>query len=189
MYVLEHIPFKYVTIKPDKEAGSAGHVEPRPSPKSFHPDYETDTRTRLRVEALVRISYAGQVAEQLLTGRRSWNRGSQDDAHNAINVITYLGSQEDTLRAYCDLLLLQTRDKLRLPWNWDKVKAVASALLEKETLSYREVHRIIREVNQAEWGRSLVSLRQRLGKRDKAAQGSLNQQAKANDKQAQEQAP
>ena len=147
MHVLEHIPFRHVTIVPDEE--SSGHVHGNPQPKSFQPEWDNSTRMERRAEALVRIDFAGQVAEQILRGRKSWKQGSQCDLGNAVDMLCYLAGGGDTLDAYLHLLLLETRNILQQPWNWAMVEAVAAALLRRKTLSAREVRRLSKEASKA----------------------------------------
>ena len=140
MHILERVPFQFVTITPDEE--SRGHTLGCPPPRGLQPDCDTGPRVRSRIESLVRIELAGQVAEQILRGRKSWNQGSEHDLGNAVGLLQYLVDVDDndTLDAYCRLLLLQTRNALRE--NWGIVEAVAAALLAEETLSAREVRRL-----------------------------------------------
>ena len=149
MHVLEHIAFKHATIEPDEEAGSSGHVHGSASPKSFQPEWDNSVRTRLRVESLVRVDLAGQVAEQTFRGRRSWKQGSQHDLRHTVDMLCYLSADSEILDACLHLLFLQTRNILRHPWNWAKLEAVASALLKDKTLTAREVRRIMKEADEA----------------------------------------
>jgi hypothetical protein len=153
MDIWERIPFRYATIVPDEEEGTRGHVLRCGSPAGFRPDeHDGSARTRLRIEALVRVHVGGQVAEQILRGRKSWNQGSQSDQWDAVNLLMYLtrnGDGEDVLAARLHLLILETRDILRRPWNWAKVEAVAAALLKDKTLPAREVRRIAKEASEA----------------------------------------
>lgn len=146
MHVLERIAFKYATIVPNEDL--AGRVLGEVDPQSYQPDYDLSPGTIRRLESLIRIEYAGQAAEQILTGRKSWNRGSQGDTHGIADKILRLGEQPDTQTAHLHFLFLQTRDALK--HHWDKVKAVADALLKNQTVTSREVHQVIHDLANAE---------------------------------------
>ncbi len=151
MSVLERLPFRHVTIIPNED--HVGMVEPSDPPKDFRPELETNIRTRLRVEAMIRVRLAGEVAGGIFAGRRSWRlpvtSSSPTDFSLAMDLATCLVEVDDTLSAYLHLLYLQTRDKLRIRWNWIRVEAVAEALLRERNLSSRKVRKIMQDTLQA----------------------------------------
>jgi hypothetical protein len=70
----------------------------------------------------------------------------------AVELLAYRtrnGDGDEVLDTRLHLLILETRDILRRPWNWAGVEAVASALLKDKTVSAREVRRIMKEADEA----------------------------------------
>jgi hypothetical protein len=133
------LPFKYVTINPD--VGSLGHVMHNQAPKWFNPEIETGDRQRLRGERHIMAGFAGQIAEGKYRGRRP-RYGMDSDNDSAVNMAMYFCGTTDTTEAFMHFCFLSSRDLTIKSW-W-AVKAVAKALLERMTLSRKEVKETIR---------------------------------------------
>jgi hypothetical protein len=91
------------------------------------------------------VLFAGREAEKQFTGRRRYNNaGASDDLHKAANFIQRVcgGSAEEQC-AYSEWLLIRTRNLLASDLAKLLVPAVASALLEKTTLSGKEIESAI----------------------------------------------
>ena len=132
-----HFPFKYLTIEPEED--SLGHVKRFPHPKSFHPDYEGDTKTLNRIEKNIIFCYAGSAAEFILTGKLKI--GGESDAQNARDLADhYCGGPEET-EAFLKWMWERTINWVH--FYWDAVEALAQELLKKRRLTSKEAEQII----------------------------------------------
>lgn len=135
----------------------AGHVL-RSEKRTVRHRYHRDLAARGSAERDVMISMAGPVAEGLYLGRYVPPAGVDrkriyDDAKNHHGGWTWGGLDNavdadfDQLRRECHrthLAWLSARTKIHLIAYWPLVDAVATALIEKGTLTGRELRRVIR---------------------------------------------
>ena len=135
--------FHHVTIRPESEEDSLGHIAGHALP-SFRPDLDNSTRARQVAERLIMCSFAGGAAEALHRGRNNW-QGARSDWIAAIDLAGYFCAFGDEIEAYLKWLSIRTRNLVSSPLCWPGVEAVAEALLEREYLSSCQVRRIIRE--------------------------------------------
>jgi len=132
--------FKYVTIVPDEKQGSLGHVQYKPWSKPFRPDIEITLVTSHKMEMEIKESLAGPMAEKMAGGR--WNHpGARSDYDFANDLAMRLYCSEEACSCYMRLSRIIVREALQ--YQWDLVKAVATALLEQERLTWEEVDRLI----------------------------------------------
>ena len=131
----KELKFRYVTVKPDAGAGSLGHVLCG-FPKWFQPDVESSDRIRLHAERHIIVNFAGQHAETRFRGKRP-RYGMYRDNKQTVELASYLFDLEETMEAYLHYCFLASRDLVAT--NWAAIKAVAAALLERQTLSRRDV--------------------------------------------------
>jgi hypothetical protein len=134
------LPFKRVTITPNADAGSLGHLLHDRAPKWFNPEIKAGDRQRLRAERHIITGFAGQIAEGKYRGRRP-RYGMDSDNSQAVNMATYFCISTDTTEALLHFCFLSSRD-LIAKWWW-AVEAVALALLDRTTLSCEEVKEVI----------------------------------------------
>lgn len=111
--------------------------------RRFNPELNEDGWTRLRAEHKILCSLAGPAAETQFTGREN-HVGAGCDHHQAVDLASYLIREQKELEAYLAYLYLKAENILKVPEHWAMVEALAKALLEKETLSSREAHKIMR---------------------------------------------
>ena len=91
---------------------------------------------------LIRANLAGAEAEGLLTGQRCALAHNERDVVHELS-LRYGPQETDTRVAWMRYLRLSTRDLL---WaHFPEVKALANAILERETLSAEEIERICLE--------------------------------------------
>lgn len=131
--------FRYVTVIPDPDDGSAGHVEffaPRKRP------FRTLSFNRIPVWIDVELmtSLAGEVAQEMGAPRsvKPWH-GRSDRSQNLdfFWALNCAGSEE--YLEYCKARLHSMfHDKI----NWAGLKALAFSLLERKTLNYNEAGQI-----------------------------------------------
>jgi hypothetical protein len=136
MHYCERIPFEYVTIVADSELGSSGSVHPRLGPVWLWDRQRPKT---------IRILLAGKVAEEFYM-RKPVNRGCERDLSFAGTLAAEL---EDECRNTDAATLLAeayiaTRERLTAPSTWLAVEALASALLQRQTLNRRQAYGVIR---------------------------------------------
>jgi hypothetical protein len=100
-------------------------------------------RHRKYTEERIIILLAGTTAERNFTGRRNY-AGAREDITAALCLAgKMVGSYEET-KAYFNWLWVRAEGLWKLPWLWTAVQAVASTLLKKPTVSYRQTLQIIR---------------------------------------------
>lgn len=136
--------FTHVTIVPDQERGYAGVCVFSPTGSWFQPETagNWDMRTRLWVERDAMISYAGDAATKLITGRSDGQLAGYD-RRNAANIAAYMTGSGEELEAYLRWLWIRTNGLLQRPGYEQAIRSVADALLERQTLSYRTSHRLV----------------------------------------------
>jgi len=135
------LKFRYVTIKPSGDA--LGHVLSPASPKSFNPEFMTRTSYHAIVYWQRRLvtSFAGQFAEGKFLGKHP-RHGHDSDDQQAVNVAIELTGSQKQLQKYLDFSLVVAEETVNI--FWPDIKAVATALIERETLSFKEVRDVIR---------------------------------------------
>jgi ATP-dependent Zn protease len=109
---------------------------------SFHPDIETDRRTRWRVEQSIRIYLAGPIAEEIYTGKTNIVGASSDNGSAADLALSWCGP-EDVASAFLRWLHLDTAAELNVPFVWAAVEALAEELLEKNEIGWRAARRVM----------------------------------------------
>ena len=145
-YILR-VRFHYVTIKPDVEMGTAGHLLQvlHKNMLRWEMSEGWPERYRTRLERLAMISLAGPVALELITGQPQWEL-APDDARTAIDMLSPLTRGEpDGADTYCDLLTWRVRNILGAPYPHYRraIQALGYSLLIAETIKYRDARVII----------------------------------------------
>jgi Peptidase family M41 len=130
--------FKHVTIKAQED--TLGHMLHGRSPKWFRPDCDNSDRTRLRAERRIITSLAGQLAEGKYYGRRP-RFGMWGDNDSAVNMALHLCGSAKTTSAYLNFCFHASGDLVNTFWR--EIRAVAKALLKRETLSYDDTLEVI----------------------------------------------
>lgn len=152
-YVRLSLPFTSATIVPDAQGGSAGGARGAP----FHP-VGSGLKTLDRLEKEIIVALAGPLAQRRHTGRNDHVGAVKDWRRAAEFAFRRFGERpepgqprgdlEDVVAAYLRYLELQTERAVASPSWWSAIEVVAAALLERGTLSGRQVRGILRE---AEW--------------------------------------
>jgi hypothetical protein len=138
--------FRHVTIVPDADKGSLGHImyHNRPKGDDFH--YESlNPRLPNWVEKRVLCLYAGGLAEWKFTWRRN-NVGARSDREQAYDYGSLLYGGP-TLDKYLAFMQSRAEDVICLRLFWLYVELIAADLLKHRTLTYEQVcdikHRVI----------------------------------------------
>lgn len=138
--------FQHVTIEPkeDETGGSLGHclgVADRHGAGFATEVYEGTPRARRWLEQRAMVLAAGNVAERYFTKRRIV-AGSISDFSYIADALDGLCGDEDEASAYCAWITFRTRNLLLKLDNWVVVDALAKALLDRRTLTYKEAREI-----------------------------------------------
>jgi len=99
-------------------------------------------RKRRLIERAVQVYYAGSVAVSILVGRTDWE-GAGKDLEELGDLLWRITLSEEEAVAYGRWLWIRTRNILSGERFWAMVEAVAEALLERETLTAKEVRTIM----------------------------------------------
>jgi Peptidase family M41 len=141
--LIERHHFQRVSIIPNKKDGTLGHCTSNPSPKWLTPEVANTLRERKWIESEIMILLAGSAAERHMMGRHS-RKGSGGDREDAIDLAQKLYDGR-VLERFLDFMVELTRDAVANPVTWLKIEAVAHALLDRGTLSGKEVRAVCRE--------------------------------------------
>lgn len=143
MGVYLSLAFYSVTIKPESPAVDhvrMGHVKPLIGGKRI---YDLSQREH---DNNVLFSLAGHQAERIFTGRRLRWHSAMTDYKAVYEYASYrhrfLESNDESIELYLKWMEHNARQILIQPIMWRAVQAVAATLIEKETLSYRQVRRV-----------------------------------------------
>lgn len=140
-----------VTIVPDAKGEALGRVDDWRRPSLNIETFESG-RDRLRCEAHIVCLLAGDVAEKRAAGRSS-HVGARHDVESANNVaFSVVGGDEREARAYLRWLNIRTQNLIAFAW--PDVEAAARALLERKTLSGKELRDIVLRSSALEGGRA-----------------------------------
>jgi hypothetical protein len=120
------------------DEAAEGRTISRPFPSWFHPELEMDWRTRRRVEAEIMLALAGGIAERCLAVRseRLIKVGEAHDLEIALELARRASrDKEEEAHAYLRWLRYRTEAVLDSPLTWTATEALASRLIEAETLA------------------------------------------------------
>jgi hypothetical protein len=150
---------KHVTIRPDRT--TLGHVRLAKDRRLHralrdcidHMGAVTPGK-KDAIERLVIILFAGGIAEKKQSRRKCFAR-SDIDHRQAMDLVESLSSCHKELEAWAHLLWVRAESCVAL-W-WPEIKAVAAALLERETLTGDEVKEILSSMHAPERDAQLAS--------------------------------
>jgi hypothetical protein len=130
------LPLRRVTIEPNHEAGSLGHVFFR----------GVSTRSQRQLERLIVALLAGEAAETIFAGPgRKSSDGSQPDFSHAAALASRLCSSNRELGAYLTLATIRAEQLVANPWTWAAIERLARELLCKQTVRGRDVIQIVED--------------------------------------------
>jgi hypothetical protein len=136
------LPIRYVTIAPDQETETLGHMMPGKNPAGFHPDRNMSANARDRIERQLICTFAGPEAEARFAGRRSRIHASGDH-HQAVDLASRVYFDGEQLRLYLRLQQLSARALIGQTWVWQAVEALACALLQRTRINAGEARKIM----------------------------------------------
>lgn len=112
--------------------------------ENFKPGKCSDPSCRDRVERNIIELFAGDVAQEILTGKPV-ARGESLDYHQIAELGTYVMEAGEVLDAYLHYMALRTKHILLQPQNWDAIQMLADALIKHKRLEYDAARRILDE--------------------------------------------
>ncbi len=135
------VDFDYVTIIADKEKFSLGQVSSTPWDDEDYIKLKEDaTFLRLKTETQCIILYAGPLAEKKFTGHFNQDGAAMD--FDQIKVFCDEMFSDDVTEAYLNYIKTYV-ESMFANGVWEWVEKIAKALLERNTLTYKEVHDVI----------------------------------------------
>jgi ATP-dependent Zn protease len=151
------IGFRHVSIRPDDDEGSLGHVLHKRLPKAVADDVGTgylSPRTSQYVESRAVVALAGQAAAERLHGRRG-NFGSaafahhskygrvivDGDQHQAVDLLSLLSGDAEEISLLWKLAAYRARRLVE--HNWPMIEKLAAALIERRELTGSEVQELL----------------------------------------------
>jgi hypothetical protein len=126
------------TVKPDERKGTLGHIAHRATKLDVDYFDPNDWRLRRWADTEIMTALAGPEAERRYSGRRN-NVGARSDDERTKDVAWWSEESSERTQAYLTWLSLKVQAYVSSEQVWKGVEAVATALLEKETLSGKEV--------------------------------------------------
>jgi hypothetical protein len=114
-----------------------------------NPEYDR-SGTRLGAERRTVVTLAGEAAQRKfrVSSVRRYHAGSDWD--NAVNLMSHFVASDRELSAYLELLRVRAEQLVENPECWAMIDAVATALMEHDTLSAAVVKTICKDVNRTE---------------------------------------
>lgn len=131
--------FSRVSIQPD--ADSLGRTLYSAFNRSFNPDINSSTKTRLRIEQCIMCALAGPEAEAQFKGS-SRGLGAHGDYKHAVDMASYECGSNEEITAYRKWLRAKTANKVKI--SWGQIEAVAEALVERTSLTRKEAEQVVR---------------------------------------------
>ena len=140
---LLHRKFHYITVDSNKLDDDTGGLFRLVHSKKLINSLNIHGYTK-EIERQIRITLAGEVSGGIFSGQEKWNMSQTDIGTSFRLVQNSCSSCLNEVDAYINWLMLSVRNSLKLPQNWCLVCAVAQALLEHKTLSYRKARETIK---------------------------------------------
>lgn len=149
-----------VSIVPDPEAGTLGHVSRGKQPRrvldlelgedgnvhrvyrEFNPEYDDQRLVEDWFRKVLVGLFAGVLAEKRFTGRGHNWVGASTDMHTAADFMSYLSVSERQSRKYSDYLWAVAEDAV--DDRWSEIHRLAQELLVRKTMSGRDTKAFLR---------------------------------------------
>ena len=133
---------KRLTIIPEGDALGSCHPYALRETDSF--DWDMSRRNQTRIERSIIGLLGGWAAEARFSGRRNWV-GARSDWHDAVDLATRVEGGGEVLEAYLAYLRECTRAIFESDLWWAITTQLAEELVERRTMSAKEVRRIVRQ--------------------------------------------
>lgn len=140
--------FKYVTIVPDLEKGSVGHIRHQRGLT----EHAVDNISRDKLEKHLKCTLAGNAVEKKLTGRYD-NVGASGDHEFAADLVFRVFGSPEIANAYLKYISLATTALVNTDHIWEIIEKVAQQLLERKTLTQDEVFEVRKQHWESRFGK------------------------------------
>lgn len=130
--LLEGLEIEYATIK--ASGHRAGHVKLRGKTRRT-------TASRLKLEGLIIVALAGDIAQRRFAPRSSRSWQTTGDRRDAVDMALSICGSGESATAYLAWLTIVTRDLVH--GRWDCVERVAEALMQSVNLSGDELWELV----------------------------------------------
>ena len=140
------VRFRVISIVPDQD-GSLGRVS-MSIPKWYRAAVNgcTDSiKARVYTEKLVIGQMAGHLAQEKYAGKSPDFETYESDLEKSLELVCRFVGSERSAGAYMRLLWEMARDLVEMETTWNQIEALAAALLDRQTIGYRDASAIIRE--------------------------------------------
>ena len=138
-------PLTMVTIQPDRAQASSGHCHAEHLLAESHPDYDDSDEVRMRIEREVFYLLAGYAVQRAFNPRSCRHYHASEDHHGVVDLLSYVSGSNEELTAYLKLMEIRVRQFVAAQDKWIAISALASALLDRTTLTGEEASNIIRK--------------------------------------------
>jgi len=129
----------HVTIIPKAE--SLGHIL-RHNILKEDDENDNSRAAKSRFEKAIKVCFAGPEAEKKFTGRGN-HTGAAGDYENALELVSHISGDSKLVGLFLKLMSYQVECLIKNNNNWRAIKALAKALLEKETISGKNAKEIM----------------------------------------------
>lgn len=126
------------------EGVSLGRTWHRPPPVSFQPEFDASPAVEARIVNMAKVCYAGFAAEKLQFGHRIDSTGCASDFSTAISLLDYISGSNREVKAWSDLLMIQTEMMLTRPVLWRAVHGTAQLLVKHGSIKYKDVKPLLK---------------------------------------------
>lgn len=130
-----HLRFKKVSIRPDSD--SLGRLVHRKFKAADNPECNSSARIQLLMEKHAICALAGREAQRKFNPRSIRSYHHRSDYGQVIEYLSCRVADGEEIRLWARLLV--HRANALITFRWPAVKAVATALLERKTLTEQEV--------------------------------------------------
>ena len=134
--------FTSVSINPENGKDWPARLHHDRAPKWFQPQLDSGDRTRLLAERRILVSFAGQIAKEKFLGLQPRFDLQKHDGR-IVDLAMLCCSSVQSSEAFLRSLYGASRDLVDRESDWQAIEAIANALLERETLGYADVLRVI----------------------------------------------
>jgi hypothetical protein len=136
----------------ERSENALGELVHRKAPRWFQPDTNLDARSEIWIHRTIQICLAGVIAEHIFTHKRMNHVGASHDYGVAAELALRVSLDGRDASAMLSWLRIRTELWLRGEYAWQRVDAVAKALLDRKTLRGYELKRVLKGVYETSLG-------------------------------------
>ncbi len=133
------VKVRSATIIPDKQAGTDGHVRHEKLLLGKSSETIESDRQRIRIEKLIMVCLAGQIAQTMYNPRSVRRYHASFDHRQALDLSLMCTHSDSTSELHLTYLEARTKDLLENPGMPELLEVIATELLAKKTLTGSEI--------------------------------------------------